>query len=236
MLPPVTITQPPWAKRDYSDDPVMRGVPPPIGWFLRIDDPDSGMPPIFTFLQAILAAGPAAAAGPQVARQLIETPVRFAVAEARAGASVAAAGSIGSGTGRLGATLAAETANAARGTWTAGTARGAFTLRINQVGGKLYTTRGIVSQSDFVMLVDEALFRGEMVNILTGVHGTVTGRMTPAIEFYIWDVARFNRPVVITWNVEIMTTSEITQLLNSTETTFGAFCYSGACLRPYMTP
>jgi hypothetical protein len=184
------------------------------------------MPPIFTFLQALFAAAGPATAGPQVARQLIQTPVRFAVAKARAV----------SGTGKLGATMAAETANAVRGTWTAGTARGAFTLRINQVGGKLFTTRGLIIQDDFAMLVDETLSRGETVNILSNAHGFVEGQMTVAIKFYTSDVARFLRPGVFIRNTDAMTTSEIIQVLNSTETTIGAFCYSGICLGPYMIP
>jgi hypothetical protein len=48
-------------------------------------------------------------------------------------------------------------------------------------------------------------------------------------------VARFNWPVRV-WNTNMMTTSEIIQLLNSTETIFAGFCYSGVCLRPYMIP
>jgi len=120
--------------------------------------------------------------------------------------------------------------------WTAGTARGAFTLKMNQYGGKLYTTRGIVRGNDFAQIVDDALARGETVNILTGVHGNANGRMVGAIRFKIWDVARFNRTGVTIWNIDTMTTSEITGVLNSTETTIGAFCYSGGCLTPYMTP
>ena len=120
--------------------------------------------------------------------------------------------------------------------WTAGTARGSFTLKINNYGGKLYTTRGIVNSADFAGIVDDALSRGERVNILTGVHGNVNGHLSGELEFKIWDVARFNRPGVTIWNMDTMMTEEITDVLNSTETTIGAFCYSGSCLSPYMTP
>jgi RHS repeat-associated protein len=120
--------------------------------------------------------------------------------------------------------------------WTSGSARGAFTLKMNNYGGKLYTTRGQVISNDFAGIVDEALSRGERVNILTGVHGAQNGRMLGEIRFKIWDVARFNRPGVTIWNIDNMTTSEITDVINSTDTTIGGFCYSGTCLTPYMTP
>jgi len=41
---------------------------------------------------------------------------------------------------------------------------------------------------------------------------------------------------VTIWNIDNMTTSEITDVINSTDTTIGGFCYSGACLTPYATP
>jgi hypothetical protein len=41
---------------------------------------------------------------------------------------------------------------------------------------------------------------------------------------------------VTIWNIDTMTTAEITEVLNSTDATIGAFCYSGGCLAPCMTP
>ena len=159
-------------------------------------------------------------------------PVSTSTSRSPKGTSAGGGGTPSSGRG--GGTPGGE--DLFRGTWTAGTARGAFTLKTNQVGGKLYTTRGIIKQNDFATLVDAALSRGETVNILTGVHGGETGRMVGAIRFRIQDVARFNRPGVIIWNIDTMTTSEITRVLNSTDTTIGAFCRSGICLQPYMIP
>jgi RHS repeat-associated protein len=125
--------------------------------------------------------------------------------------------------------------SAFRGAWTSGSSRGAFTLKINEVGGKLYTTRGVVKMSDFGDLIKEAIARGETVNIISGVHGLKNGSYAPQFAFYLADLQEFGRYENVNfYDFNTMTTSQITGLVNGPQTTFGGFCYSGICLQPYM--
>jgi len=72
------------------------------------------------------------------------------------------------------------------------------------------------------------------VNILTGVHGEVSGAMKADVSLYQADVARVgNLPGVTVYNVPGMSAAELRQILNGPGTTIGAFCNSGACLAPY---
>ena len=56
---PSVVWPPPLPEIDFLNDPRYsfdpQGPPPPIGWFVEADDPDSGLPPFRTVLQAFFA-------------------------------------------------------------------------------------------------------------------------------------------------------------------------------------
>ena len=110
---------------------------------------------------------------------------------------------------------------------------GIFSSETNAAGGTVWTSEGAISQNDVAGLVNSGMYRGE-VNILTGVHGEASGATVVDRSFYEADVARFgNLPGVNVYNFPEMTASKITELLNGSGTTIGAFCDSGACLAPF---
>ena len=94
----------------------------------------------------------------------------------------------------------------------------------------MYTSVGGISQNDVAPLVNGGLYKGD-VNILTGVHGALDGTWTSDASLVADDMMRFGTiPGVNVYNLEEMTSAEITALLNGPGTTIGAFCNSGVCL------
>jgi hypothetical protein len=123
--------------------------------------------------------------------------------------------------------VAAEGVGAARGLGQLG---GVFTSTTNAAGGTVWTSEGLIVQSDFASLVNSGLYEGE-VNILTGVHGLADGTTIADYSLYEADVATFGEiPGVNIYNVPSMTPGQIGSVLNGPGTTIGGFCNSGACL------
>ena len=123
--------------------------------------------------------------------------------------------------------VAAEGVGAARGLGQLG---GVFTSTTNAAGGTVWTSEGLIVQSDFASLVNSGLYEGE-VNILTGVHGLADGTTIADYSLYEADVATFGKiPGVNIYNVPSMTPGQIGSVLNGPGTTIGGFCNSGACL------
>ncbi|MGY3355158.1 RHS repeat-associated protein [Bradyrhizobium sp. GM0.4] len=137
---------------------------------------------------------------------------------------------VGRGAGR-----AAVMADAAEGTTARGLSRlgGVLTSETNAVGGEVVTSTGIINQNDIAPFVNSGLYRGN-VNIISGVHGEITGATVADFRLFDADVARFgNIPGVTIHNLPAMTPGQVTNLLNGPGTTIGAFCNSGACLAPF---
>jgi RHS repeat-associated protein len=129
--------------------------------------------------------------------------------------------------GLVGIGEAAEGVGAARGLGQLG---GVFTSTTNAAGGTVWTSEGLIVQSDFASLVNSGLYKGE-VNILTGVHGLADGTTIADYSLYEADVATFGKiPGVNIYNVPSMTPGQIGSVLNGPGTTIGGFCNSGACL------
>ncbi|WP_157699781.1 RHS repeat-associated core domain-containing protein [Pseudorhodoplanes sinuspersici] len=131
---------------------------------------------------------------------------------------------------RAGAGVRAAESAASRGLSGLG---GVLTSETNAVGGKVVTSVGLINQNDIAPFVNSGLYRGN-VNILSGVHGEITGAMAVDVSLFRADVARFgNLPGVTVYNLPELSPGQIKNLLNGPGTTIGAFCNSGACLAPY---
>lgn len=114
---------------------------------------------------------------------------------------------------------------------------GSFTTTTNSAGGRVTTSTGTITQNDFASTVQSSVMRGEQVNILSGVHGEVSGLMRADISLYNMDVLKFGaQPGVNVFNmVELLQNPlQLRALLNGPGTTIGAFCESGACLRSFL--
>lgn len=74
------------------------------------------------------------------------------------------------------------------------------------------------------------------MDILSGTHGTATGRMDPEYEFFRQDVERFGDLKGVTvHNISEMTDREISDILvDRPGTIIGGFCDSGSCLVKYL--
>ena len=95
------------------------------------------------------------------------------------------------------------------------------------------TSTGLINQNDIAPFVNSGLYRGN-VNIISGVHGEITGATTADSSLFQADVARFgNIPGVTVHNFPEMTPGQITNLLNGPGTTIAGFCNSGTCLAPF---
>ncbi len=177
---------------------------------------------IATFASVILTSTPANAPG------LCDIPKRGSDWDAiRNGIN---AGLLVSGLGILPELLAAEETAGARGLSGLG---GVFSSETNTAGGTIWTSVGDISQNDVAPLVNSGMYNGE-VNIISGVHGAVSGSTTADLSLYEADVARFgNLPGVNIYNFREMAPGEISGLLNGPGTTIGGFCNSGACLAPF---
>jgi RHS repeat-associated protein len=107
---------------------------------------------------------------------------------------------------------------------------GSFFRTVNAAGGEVLTSVGTISQDSFANYVYYGLEKGT-VDILTGVHGEISGAMRTDLSMYADDVARFGGEVGVTvHNVAEMTRSEIKAVLEKTGTIIGGFCNSGVCL------
>jgi hypothetical protein len=127
--------------------------------------------------------------------------------------------------------LKAEALFAARGTGQLGAV---ITSSTNSAGGTVVTASGRVVGSDFGGAVNSGLMRDGPVNILSGVHGEVSGVMKAERAFFEADKSMFGHlERVKLFDVTRMTPGEIGGLLRGPGTTIGAFCESGACLAPF---
>lgn len=125
----------------------------------------------------------------------------------------------------------------ARGSTAVGQYGGQFSSAVNEVGGEVWTSTGVIDQSNFSGIVNNALYRGDEVNILTGVHGFVGGSLYPGADLYLDDLNAFGgisgvnvidlAPLLRSGQVE-----NILGLLNGPGTTIAGFCWSGVCLTP----
>lgn len=120
---------------------------------------------------------------------------------------------------------------AARGTGKLGAV---ITSSTNAAGGTVVTASGRVVGSDFGGAVNSGLMRGGPVNILSGVHGEVSGVMKAERAFFEADKKMFGHlEGVNVLDINRMTSGEIGALLRGPGTTIGAFCESGVCLAPF---
>jgi hypothetical protein len=157
------------------------------------------------------------------------TSPRRAAAIANAEASYAASG-LAMLAPMIGTELLATVAEGAAAARGIGQLGGIFTSTTNAAGGTVWTSEGLIVQSDFASLVNSGLYSGE-VNILTGVHGLADGTTIADLSLYEADVATFGKiPGVNVYNLSSMTPGQIGSLLRGPGTTIGAFCNSGACL------
>ncbi|NVJ20996.1 VCBS repeat-containing protein [Myxococcus sp. AM011] len=110
---------------------------------------------------------------------------------------------------------------------------GVFTMEVNAAGGEVWTSAGVIRQSDFATYVNSGLYKGD-VNILSGAHGMPDGHMIPDATLFEADVARFaDIPGVSVHDITKMSPAQIKEVLQSPTTIIGGFCDSGACLAPF---
>ena len=85
--------------------------------------------------------------------------------------------------------------------------------------------------------MQSGVMRGEQVNILSGVHGEISGVMRADLSLFHADVLKFAQyPGVNVYNMTELITNplQLRTILNSSGTTIGGFCHSTACLAPFM--
>jgi RHS repeat-associated protein len=114
---------------------------------------------------------------------------------------------------------------------------GTFTTTANQAGGRIITSTGNIAQKDFGTYVQSGVMRGEQVNILSGVHGEISGVMRADMSLFHADVLKFGQyPGVNVYNMTELLTNplQLRTILNSPGTTIGGFCNSSVCLTPFM--
>lgn len=106
----------------------------------------------------------------------------------------------------------------------------------NPAGGLIVTAQGRVRGGDFAGHVNTGLMRGGPVDILTGVHGSEAGVMRPDAALLAEDLATWGGTEGVNiHDIALLSVSEISAMLEGPGTTIGAFCNSGACLRPLMS-
>jgi hypothetical protein len=105
----------------------------------------------------------------------------------------------------------------------------------NASGGTNVLADGPVRGADFWGFVNAGLMRGRNVNIISGTHGDTLGRLEFDKALYFEDLAKFgSMEGVRVFDAATLSATEIRALLRSAETTIGAFCNSGVCLRPFL--
>lgn len=106
-----------------------------------------------------------------------------------------------------------------------------FSSTTNSAGGTVWTSEGTIYQSDFSGIVNDSLYDGQDVNILSGVHGFPDGTTLPDPALYQEDLETFGDvPGVNVYNVPEMSPGEVNNVLNGPGTIIGGFCNSGVCL------
>jgi len=111
---------------------------------------------------------------------------------------------------------------------------GVVSTSSNPAGGLVVTTQGQVAGSDFTAEVNAGVMQGMPVNILSGVHGTASGAITPAPQFVADDIAMFGHlPGVTIHDTLSLTGAQINGMLSGPGMTIGAFCHSEVCLAPF---
>lgn len=114
-----------------------------------------------------------------------------------------------------------------------GTLREVFSSKANGAGGELVTSNGNIVQSQVSSEVQRALYQNKNVDILSGVHGFSNGTMKKELGFFADDVKVFgNLPGVTVHNLNSMSKTQIQNVMKNDSTVLGAFCHSGACLKP----
>ena len=111
---------------------------------------------------------------------------------------------------------------------------GFFNRTTNAAGADVWVSEGLIHQSDFVHIVQSGTMKGNQVNILSGVHGNITGEMPADLSLFLNDITAFGKmPGVTVHDISKMTPTELSSMLNSEGTIIGAFCNSRLCLAPY---
>jgi RHS repeat-associated protein len=112
-------------------------------------------------------------------------------------------------------------------------AGGIMSSETNAAGGTVYTSTGKITGDVVRGAVSHALYEGATeINVLSGVDGAPNGTTEPNARFLRDDNQAFaDVPQVNVYDFSQMTESQVKDLVNSTATTIGGFCDSGACLR-----
>ncbi|NQZ09404.1 MAG: VCBS repeat-containing protein, partial [Algicola sp.] len=102
----------------------------------------------------------------------------------------------------------------------------------NGAGGDVFTTDMSTVGSDFEGIVSSAVMQYKKVDILTGTHGSRTGKMTPDIGFYLEDIERYSGyPGVTIHNMPDLSSSQLSKIVNESDgVVIGGFCHSSFCL------
>ena len=109
---------------------------------------------------------------------------------------------------------------------------GTFDSVQNAAGGTVWTSTGLINQNDVSRIVNSALYTGQQIAILTGVHGGPDGEVEEEGQFLKDDINRFSKlPGVSVLDYLTTPAAQISSLLNSSGITIGAFCNSGVCLQ-----
>jgi RHS repeat-associated protein len=112
---------------------------------------------------------------------------------------------------------------------------GYYQAQTNSEGGTVWTSVGSINRLNFASIVTDAAADGGDINILTGVHGSPTGELTPYPSFYINDWMKFGgNPNVNVQNILGMTEEEIGNVVNGPGTTIGAFSNSEVYLSRFF--
>jgi RHS repeat-associated protein len=194
----------------------------------RVRDYSSGNITAKEYLDSNLAEGIGGSIGGALVVGWFLAPEALLLLSARAPTLTAiatdlTAAEIGMTTG--GAALAAK-----RGS---GTLRGVFSSKPNSTGGELVTSNGNIVQSQVSSEVQRALYQDKNVDILSGVHGFSDGTMKKELQFFADDVKAFGDLLGVTiHNINSMSKTQIQNIMKNDSTVIGAFCHSGACLKP----
>ena len=102
---------------------------------------------------------------------------------------------------------------------------GLFYSMKNKQGGEVYVSTDMISSNDFANIVGNA--NGiTKVNIISGIHGDDLGRVAEDISLYFDDIRDFQNPNVNVYNYMEMDFDELSDVINSTDLTICAWCYS----------
>jgi len=103
-------------------------------------------------------------------------------------------------------------------------ADGKFYYILNNNGGKVYVSTDIISQNDFRNIV---INTDGTINIVSGVHGDLLGNTEPHSRFYSDDMREFgDMPNARIHNLPDLEFGDLYDLINTSDTTIMAWCYS----------